>query len=77
MHPIKFKCLNTVLSACTLHRSDAQCIVVSICSGHSKSCSGKRVNDVIMICIIFFEKNIYVHKTNLQKSHTYKTKHTI
>ena len=26
---------------------------------------------------IFFEKNIYFHKTKLQKNHTYNTKHTI
>ena len=27
--------------------------------------------------IIFFEKKIYFHKTNLQKNNTYNTKHTI
>ena len=25
----------------------------------------------------FFEKKIYIHKTNQQKNHTYNTKHTV
>ena len=27
--------------------------------------------------LLFFEKKIYFYKTNLQKNHTYNTKHTI
>ena len=32
---------------------------------------------MVIIIYVFFEKNIYFHKTNLQKNHTYSTKHTI
>ena len=27
--------------------------------------------------MVFFEKKIYFHNTNLEKNHTYNTKHTI
>ena len=32
---------------------------------------------VVYTCIYIFFEKIYFHKTNLQKSHTYNTKHTI
>ena len=32
---------------------------------------------IFVIVTCFFEKKIYFHKTNLQKNHTYNTKHTI
>ena len=35
------------------------------------------MTNINYIIFLFFEKKIYFHKTNLQKNHTYNTKHTI
>ena len=36
-----------------------------------------KINYLMRSQSFFFEKKIYFHKTNLQKNHTYNTKHTI
>ena len=35
------------------------------------------MTNINYIIFLFFKKKIYFHKTNLQKNHTYNTKHTI